>query len=73
MSKAGRILSIYSRLLEGKTLIKREEAARFRVDERTIQRDLDDVRAYLADSRHVEYELVYDRARMGYLLRKVTE
>ena len=45
MGKAERILSMYSRLLDGKLLIKAEEAQRFGVYMRTIQRDLDDIRA----------------------------
>lgn len=41
-SKNSRILSIYARLSAGFTVIKSEEAMRFKVDERTIQRDVDD-------------------------------
>lgn len=36
--KNNRILDIYMRLCDGKVLNKAEEALRFRVDERSIQR-----------------------------------
>ena len=70
MAKAGRILSMYDRLLEGGLLNKANEARRFDVDTRTIQRDLDDIRAHLTEERDQELELVYDRRKMGYLIRK---
>ena len=70
MSKAERILSMYDRLLKGGVLVKAEEATRFDVDTRTIQRDLDDIRAHLSEEGVREKELVYDRNRMGYVLKK---
>ena len=70
MAKAERILSMYDRLLEGKVLVKSSEALRFGVDERTIQRDLEDIRTHLADERRDDLELVYDRRKMGYVMRK---
>ena len=48
-SKNYRILNIYIRLCEGRILNKKEEAERFGVDERSIQRDIDDIRAFLND------------------------
>ena len=65
MSKVHRILSMYDRLIEGKGLVKAEEAARFGVDKRTIQRDLDDIRAHLLESRRDDLELVYIRKYFG--------
>ena len=44
-----RTLDMYVRLCEGKVLNKHEEALRFGVDERSIQRDLNGIREYLAD------------------------
>lgn len=49
MDKAPRILDIYVRLCEGKIINKKEEAQKFKVDERSIQRDIDEIRKYLAD------------------------
>ena len=69
MSKVHRILSMYDRLIEGKVLVKAEEAARFGVDKRTIQRDLDDIRAHLLESRRDDLELVYIRKYFGYKIR----
>lgn len=47
--KAPRILDIYVRLCEGRAINKKEEAEKFNVDERSIQRDIDEIRKYLAD------------------------
>lgn len=66
-----RILSIYEDLRTGKVLSKVENAQRFGVDERSIQRDIDDLRAFLSncsvltgDSRRI----IYDRQAGGYRL-----
>ncbi len=47
--KAPRILDIYVHLCEGHVISKKEEAEKFHVDERSIQRDIDEIRKYLAD------------------------
>ena len=47
--KVERIINLYNRLYEGETLVKADEAARFEVNERSIQRDLEDIRAYFAN------------------------
>lgn len=73
MAKAVRILSMYDRLLQGGVLVKAEEARRFHVDTRTIQRDLDDIRAHLTEEGNTNLEIVYDRNRMGYVVRKNRE
>lgn len=70
MAKAERILSMYDRLLEGKTLVKTAEAELFEVGPRTIQRDLDDIRAHLSERSDTGMELIYDRRRMGYVIKK---
>lgn len=73
VNKNARILDIFIRLSEGKVLNKAEEAARFGVDERSIQRDMDDIRAFLEDNA-VEYgtlsekSVVYDREQKGYIM-----
>lgn len=61
-SKIERILNLYTRFCEGKSINKSEEAKRFNIDERSIQRDIDDIRAFLAertasgnDARTIEY------------------
>ncbi|MDE6983358.1 MAG: WYL domain-containing protein, partial [Lachnospiraceae bacterium] len=51
---------------------KRQEAQRFGVDARSIQRDIDDIRAFLCDRRENDVidtrEIVYDRERGGFVL-----
>ncbi len=74
-SKITRVLSIYNKLSEGKILNKHEEANIFGVDERTIQRDIDDIREYLDfDSGNSNSgatdRIMYDRTIKGYYLEK---
>ena len=59
--KVERIINLYNRLAEGEVLNKADEAARFEVNERSIQRDLEDNRAYFANDPDSNRELVYDR------------
>ena len=71
-AKNSRTLDMYERLCEGKVINKSEEANRFGVDERSIQRDIDDIRAFL-DERSVSNandnrNVVYDRMKMGYIM-----
>ena len=70
-SKNYRSIDMYIRLCEGKTINKSIEASRFDVDERSIQRDIDDIRAYL-DEKSLESgdnrEIVYDRTKKGFIL-----
>lgn len=69
--KNTRTLDMYVRLSEGKSINKCEESKRFGVDERSIQRDIDDIRSFLADraeSAGDTREVVYDRARAGYVM-----
>ena len=79
MDKANRILYIYSRLLQGQSLKKSELAERMGVNEKTIQRDLDDIRNFLycngTKSKHEKKNedtelLVYDHHEKGYCLKK---
>jgi predicted DNA-binding transcriptional regulator YafY len=66
--KVERIINLYNRLYDGEVLVKSEEAERFGVNERSIQRDIEDIRDYLADDPSEERDLIYDRRRGGYLL-----
>ena len=47
-AKNARTLDMYERLREGKSIRKCEEAQRFGVDERSIQRDIDDTGRWAA-------------------------
>ena len=69
--KYKRILQLYTRLLKGEVINKAKEAAAANVTERSIQRDLDDLRAFFdeqAANGKDSYELVYSRKEHGYLL-----
>ena len=44
--KIERVLSIYTKLLYGGVINKAEEANNFGVNERSIQRDIDDIRNF---------------------------
>ena len=69
--KSRRVLDIYANLIDGKTIYKKELVQKFGVNERTIQRDFDEVRSFL-DQKGLETgitnELIYDRAFNGYRL-----
>ena len=66
--KAERVISMYNRLLAGEVLIKAEEAKRFRVNEKSIQRDIEDMRAHFAGNTESSKSLIYDRSKKGYVL-----
>ena len=66
--KVERILDLYNRFTNGEILVKAEEAARYDVNERSIQRDIDDIRAYLANDYGSGRDLIYDRNQKGYVL-----
>lgn len=69
-NKGFRLLSIYERLNKGEILNKAALAAGYGVGEKTIQRDIDDLRAFLAEEHQFESEIAikYDRTRDGYYL-----
>ena len=72
-SKNSRTLDMYVRLCEGKVINKTEEAQKFGVDERSIQRDIDDIRAFLDDRNVTDTSdnrtIVYDRTRKGFIVQ----
>lgn len=71
--KIERVLSIYTRLMNGKTIFKEEESANYGVDIRSIQRDIEDIRDFL----HMDGEkagcinsVKYDYHSRGYHLEQ---
>ena len=64
--KYERILDMVFALESGKRISKSQLANEYKVDERTIQRDISDIRAYYSDSSSGK-EGVSDRARDRYL------
>lgn len=69
-NKGFRLLNIYERLNKGETVNKQALANDFGVSQKTIQRDIDDLRAYLAETHFTELEtsIKYDKVRDGYYL-----
>lgn len=72
--KVDRTLGIYTRLLGGYSVNKAEEAQRYGVNERTIQRDIDDIRNFLetdAENTGIINSVIYDRFEKGYKLEQI--
>lgn len=72
--KLERVLSIYSKLMRGCVISKSEEAERYGVNERSIQRDVDDIRTYLENRTNEDGcfdSVVYDRNAHGYRLQQI--
>lgn len=65
--KTARVLELYTKLLNGQTVNKLEEARAHGVNPRSVDRDIDTLRSFLAD-QHAGQELVYDRRAQGYRL-----
>lgn len=72
--KVKRVLGIYSKLMNGYTIDKAVEAQNYSVNERSIQRDIEDIREYM-DMASVEKgvinTVIYDRDAKGYRLEKI--
>ena len=69
-----RVLSIYARLVDGELIRKSSEAEIYGVNERTIQRDIDDIRSFFAadtERSGVISNVVYDRQDKGYRLERI--
>lgn len=62
-----RILSMYDRLRNGEHIVKRDEAMRFQISEKSIQRDIQAIREFLEVEQTNEY-LDYDRTKRAYVL-----
>ena len=76
MNSQMRLVSLYAKLMNGEVVKKDEEAARFGVDKRTIQRDIENLRDYFFSSEDVgEYgkTIVYKRQLNGYVLEETGE
>lgn len=71
-----RVLHIYNIFLNGGIVNKSYEANKYGVSERTIQRDIDDIRGYLESGvmgDGVVNSVIYDRAAKGYRLDRIYE
>lgn len=69
--KNERVLDIYTRLLNGETVNKFEAASRYGVNEKSIQRDIDDIRDFFSQKLLEDGQgkaVVYNRKTGGYYL-----
>lgn len=74
-AKIERTLYIYSQLLNGKVVKKGSLANRFKVNERSIQRDIDDIRNYLdmeMSETGLVNSIIYDYKEKGYRLESTS-
>ena len=72
--KIERILGIYTKLLSGNIVNKLKEAQEYGVNERTIKRDIEDIRSYMeteAERTGCINSVVYDRIKKGYRLEQI--
>lgn len=70
--KAERILSIYSRLKQGKVINRAEESTVYGVAERTVQRDIESIKCFLQNQNTDVGEIqdvVFDKQAGGYILQ----
>lgn len=70
--KYNRVLTIFSKLINGEVVNKTEEAKRFGVTERSIQRDIDDLKCFFADNADegdIFREVKHSKKLKGYYLQ----
>ena len=72
VSKSERLLQIYSWLVNGNILSKKELAQRFHVTERSVQRDMESLRCFFAE-QGIEQDVIYNRRKGGYVLKNTSE
>lgn len=72
--KIERVLGLYTKLINGAVINKAEEANNYNVNERSIQRDIDDIRNYMdikGSEDGIINSVVYDRKVKGYRLEQI--
>lgn len=70
-NKSDRILTMFKLLMDGGVVNKTEMAVQFGVNARSVQRDIEDLRAYFAENRDVlkgNYTIIYDHKKKGFRL-----
>lgn len=68
------VLGIYQKLMNGQIVNKAEEAQIYGVNERSIQRDIEDIRSFLDsnfEQSGIENTVIYDRLNEGYKLEQL--
>lgn len=70
-----RVLYLYDHLKGGELVNSLITAAMFEVDQRTLQRDISDIRCYLANglalNGNCDESIVYNRSKGGYVMKKI--
>lgn len=73
-SKTLRILEIYDKFIKGHLVNKAALAQKYHVDERSIQRDIDEIRIFpsdvLADGKEEECKILYSKAEKCFRMEK---
>lgn len=75
-NKSFRLLNMYEKLNRGEIINKKQFAEQFEISEKSVQRDIEDLRAYLSDSceNAEDVSIEYDYIKNGYrLIRKERE
>ena len=73
-NKVQRVLGLYTKLMAGCIVNKAEEAINYGVNERSIQRDIDDIRNFIdmdIENKGIINTVIYDRMKKGYRLETV--
>lgn len=68
--KSFRLINMYEKLNRGDIINKKKFAEEFRISEKSVQRDIDDLRTYLYESGGNETAIEYDYEKSGYRLVK---
>lgn len=74
VDKIERVLGLYTKLISGAVVNKAEEATNYNVNERSIQRDIDDIRNYMdikGSEDGIINSVIYDRQAKGYRLEQI--
>lgn len=69
--KQERLLLLYTKLMDGEIICKKAEAEYFNISLRSLQRDIDDLRAFLSNrsvKTGILQQLLYDKKLKGYRL-----
>ena len=67
-SKVKRVLDLYSDFINNKLVTKKDKAFKHNVDERTIQRDIDDIREYIEEESYGNSVIKYSKKENGYTI-----
>lgn len=70
--KTERILKLYTDLISGETVSKRDAAAKYEVTARTVQRDIDDIRSFLdgeAAKGNRRGSIIHNKKLGGYVMK----